>query len=173
MDSGPLWESARACQEVLADEPWKHYVGQYDTWPDCLGKSKADLPLLVQTAIDRGDATFMRLMARANIDPGDSGGEVAKRLSDAAKAKPAAPRITVSLEPPQVVIDGTALAVRQDGAAMVKILLDHRGDWVSSALAEAGIVRSDRVKRDLPQQVQAVIESARSKGHRIRLAEVA
>ncbi len=75
-------------------------------------------------------------------------------------------RLIVSLDPPQVTIDGTAYAVAPDGADFVKTLVDADGDWISST--DAGwLFRPDRVLKALPPAVQQLVEPRTGSGYRI------
>jgi hypothetical protein len=75
-------------------------------------------------------------------------------------------RMTVTLDPPQAVLDGKPFALTADGADFVKSLLDAKGDWLSSSNLP-NIPRPDRVRKALPRLVRELIESAPSKGFRI------
>jgi len=75
-------------------------------------------------------------------------------------------RIVVQLEPPQVTLDGTAHAVKPDGAMMVKSLVDADGDWLSGA--DIGLGRADRARNGLPDPIRNLIEASAAKGFRIR-----
>lgn len=68
IDSAPLWEYGRVCRELLANEPWKHYVGPYDTWPECLGDTRLTLPDDYRAAIRDGEGALMRLNVKLGIE---------------------------------------------------------------------------------------------------------
>ena len=80
-------------------------------------------------------------------------------------------RVVVTLDPPQVTLNGTAHAVKPDGALLVKELIDAQGDWKSSK--EIGIGRAHRARSGLPKQIRELIESATFKGYRIPLSALA
>jgi len=74
------------------------------------------------------------------------------------------PRLVVTLNPPQVTLDGRAHAVKPDGSLFVDALLKADGDWVTG---ETLGIRADRVKKDLPKEIRSMIESSPGKGSRI------
>lgn len=71
IDSTPLWEYGRVCRELLADKPWKYYVGPYDTWPECLGGMRLSLADDYRVAIRDGEGALMRLNVRLAIESDD------------------------------------------------------------------------------------------------------
>lgn len=81
IDSGPLWSAGTVCRALFADEPWKYYLDPDAFWPQCLGAAMATLPNDTQTVIRSGETTFMRLMAKADIDIKDGTGVVARWLA--------------------------------------------------------------------------------------------
>lgn len=83
-------------------------------------------------------------------------------------------RLTVSLDPPQAVLDGEPFALDEDQAAFVKEVLDAGGDWISgSQITKAReLPRPDRVRDSLPRQILELIESAKYKGYRLPLASL-
>jgi hypothetical protein len=76
----------------------------------------------------------------------------------------APPVLTVSLNPPQAVFKGNAIALKPDGATLLKALVDANGDWVAAHTLN---VRGDRVLSNLPPEFRALIESVAGKGYRI------
>ncbi len=83
IDSAPLWEYGRVCRELLADEPWKHYVGPYDVWPDCLGHTRMSLPDDYRNAIRAGEGALHRLNAKLAIESDDAAQTVGAMLRGA------------------------------------------------------------------------------------------
>ena len=80
------------------------------------------------------------------------------------KAIPPAPRLTVTLEPPQAVWDGMPYPLTPDGAVFLDELRKADGDWVSGAKLR---MRADRVRGSLPPVLQNLIEASPGKGSRI------
>jgi len=81
---------------------------------------------------------------------------------------PPIPRIVVSLDPPQVVLDGAAYALTPDGAAFLQTLVEANGDWVAGSSIPD--IRADRVKGRLPAPIRDLIEASTGKGYRLKLA---
>jgi hypothetical protein len=67
IDSGPLWEFSRLCREMVAN---CHQNGLHaNTWPECLGPLRDQLPARAAEAIRSGEAALMRLDARLGVEP--------------------------------------------------------------------------------------------------------
>ncbi len=117
LDSSPLHEAGRVCRELFSTpalyEPHRR-GGLYETWPDCLGPARYQLPPEMQEAIRTGEATFRRLAAVLEISPeGAAQGVEAKTLSEPAGSEPAGAE-----EPP---------AASQLSAKDLAVLLRKRG----------------------------------------------
>lgn len=90
---------------------------------------------------------------------------VPESLDDPAKRRSNGQRrLTVAIDPPQAVLDGTPYALTQDGATFVQALLNAEGDWVAGCKLD---MRADRVKKALPKPIRELIESSPGKGYRI------
>jgi len=87
LDPHPLYECARVVQEIYADEPEKFCTGPYDTWPECMGRSRYTLPVGQQDALRAGEAVFIRLAVRIGIADNEDMADVV------AKAKPSPPLV--------------------------------------------------------------------------------
>jgi len=83
VDSAPLWEYGRVCRELLANEPWKYYIGPYDTWPECLGDTRLSLPEDYRVAIRDGEGALMRLVAKLAIENDDAAQGIGAALRNA------------------------------------------------------------------------------------------
>jgi hypothetical protein len=90
-------------------------------------------------------------------------------------------RLTVTLKPPQAILDGCTFILEYDQAACLKMLLDDPGDWVSGpqikkkfeiSHPDFEISRADRVFPKLPEEIYKLIESGGTKGFRIPLASL-
>jgi len=81
------------------------------------------------------------------------------------------PRLSVNLDIPQAVLDGTPYSLRPDGATFVRKLLDAKGDWVSGT--KFPDMRADRVRKRLPRQILELIEAKTGAGFRITRAKLA
>lgn len=84
------------------------------------------------------------------------------------------PRLTVDLARSTVTLDGTSHDVRSESALRwLAVLAAHPGLWISGRHLEdhdeelAG-VRTDRLRRYLPEQILALIESDTGRGSRLR-----
>lgn len=87
---------------------------------------------------------------------------------------PGEPRLTVTLDPPQAVLDGNPYALSSDGAFYLDALLKAHGDWVSGVtIAETCPMRPDRVRKKLPKPIHELTESVPGKGHRIEREKLA
>jgi len=73
LDSSALWEEGRICRELFLSPDLHNpeFRGVYDTWPDCLGSARYQLPQGMQDAIQQGEATFMRLTTLVGMSPDD------------------------------------------------------------------------------------------------------
>ncbi|NQT13862.1 MAG: hypothetical protein HQ582_14000 [Planctomycetes bacterium] len=79
--------------------------------------------------------------------------------------QPDAP-LSVSLDPPQVTIDGHPYGLSDTQAAFVQQLLDA-GDWVSGKDIDLG-TRAGRIRKSLPGPVADIVESRDGVGFRVR-----
>jgi hypothetical protein len=82
------------------------------------------------------------------------------------------PRLKVSLDPAQAIVDGNPIALEPDQAEFVYALLDAKGDWMSGKQFP-NLPRADRVRDGLPKPVKDFVESAKFKGFRIALSKLA
>jgi len=73
-------------------------------------------------------------------------------------------RLSVTLDPPQAVLDGCAHAITLNGAILLDALLKAESDWVAGHTLE---MRADRVKRRLPKSLRELIKASPGKGYRI------
>lgn len=65
IDSGAIFESARICRELLAQDPQKWIQHDSANWPDCLGQERANLPHEYARWITAADIAIHRLDAGA------------------------------------------------------------------------------------------------------------
>lgn len=70
LDPHPLYECARVVQEMYADAPEKYYAGAYDTWPECMGAARYELPAGQRDALRAGEAVLVRLAVNMKLEPG-------------------------------------------------------------------------------------------------------
>lgn len=83
LDPAPLWECDRVIQEVYREDPTRVFQrGNYDTWPECMGKWRYDLPEGQQKALRDGEAAFIRLFAALDLvtNEGENGGTQAATI---------------------------------------------------------------------------------------------
>lgn len=72
IQSGPLWECAKVCQEIYASgDGWiEAPIGNTQfRWPDCIRHRLKDLSPRLAETIQRGEATFVSLSAKLAIKP--------------------------------------------------------------------------------------------------------
>lgn len=69
MDPHPLIECGRVVVEIYRDPGKLRCHGTYDTFPECMGSWRYELPADQQTAIREGAAAFDRLITDMNITP--------------------------------------------------------------------------------------------------------
>lgn len=89
INGGPLVEFGRICRELFEGDSSRYCLGDYDTWPDCLGSARAKLPNSYRTAIRRGEAALHRLNARLETDPEDPIVDLWKKMGGSAHANSA------------------------------------------------------------------------------------
>jgi len=97
-------------------------------------------------------------------------GLIWKRSTQPLAAK--GPKILVSTDPPQIVIDGQAIALDEQGAIYVAAVVSANGQWISgpdiakgNSLFDASKV--NRVWSGLPAPIQKLIEKQPGKGSRL------
>jgi hypothetical protein len=89
--------------------------------------------------------------------------------------QPAPPRLTVDLACKTIMLDGVTHDVSSDLALRwVKVLAEHRNEWISSPElkiydSELDGARPDRFKQFLPETIRSLIDANRKKGSRLRL----
>jgi hypothetical protein len=76
-------------------------------------------------------------------------------------------RFTVTLQPPQATLDGTAYSITPDAATFLDVLVRAKGEWVSGSTLPD--MRADRVRKHLPQPIQVLIEARTGVGFRLQL----
>ncbi len=74
----------------------------------------------------------------------------------------------VSFDPPQVVIHGTAYALKRLAATFFNALVTASGDWING---QEVVPQASRVVASMPDQVRKLVESAPGKGYRLRREE--
>ncbi len=122
LDPHPLYECTRVVQEIYADEPERFYIGPYDTWPECMGRSRYTLPAGQQDALRAGEAVFIRLAVRIGVAQDEDMAEVA------AKAKPSLPSAEERCVPMSLAEIARRYMDDQDARSdKVKPLLEERG----------------------------------------------
>jgi hypothetical protein len=93
----------------------------------------------------------------------------------AADGEPPSPRIAVDLACRTVTLNGTPHDVSSANACRwVAVLAEHLGEWISSTELEGYdnelvAVRTDKLRKHLPKNVDDLIESDTGKGSRLRL----
>jgi hypothetical protein len=89
-------------------------------------------------------------------------------------AESAPPRLSVDVSRRTITFDGASNEVPSVSALRwVKVLAEHRGEWISGSELEEydpelDGVRTDRLRKRLPESIRTVIDSDRGKGSRIR-----
>jgi len=83
LDPHALYECGNVIQELYARDPWRHYGGPYDFWPECMGAARYELPAGQQHAIRAGEATFVRLAVKLSIAKTEDTAAVAEAVKEA------------------------------------------------------------------------------------------
>lgn len=80
LDPHALYECGRATEEVYRADPDKLYRrGAYDTWPECMGPWRYELPDGQQAALRNGEAAFVRLAVALDIEEARGGATTGMR----------------------------------------------------------------------------------------------
>lgn len=75
------------------------------------------------------------------------------------------PHIAVSLNPPQVTIDGKAYALNRNAAKLLQAIVDADGEWVAASACDA---QAARTINGMPPEVRRLIESKPGAGTRLK-----
>lgn len=95
MDPHPLLECGRVVTEIYRDsDKLYHRRGIYDTWPECMGPWRYELPADQQAAIREGKAAFDRLVIDLDITPAPPAALKGKSQSAGTRRKPGRPSDT-------------------------------------------------------------------------------
>jgi hypothetical protein len=69
LDPHALYECGRVVEEIYRAAPERIYQrGTYDTWPECMGPWRYELPEGQQAALRNGEAVFVRLAVHLGIE---------------------------------------------------------------------------------------------------------
>ena len=95
---------------------------------------------------------------------------------DNQKKKPKKRKLTVSVEKQSAILDGKEYDLKSAQVARwIKVLVDHEGEWISSPRLkdydfELDEARTDRLKKNIPDEIRSLIESTPQRGSRLKLA---
>ena len=151
-----------------AQDAWRNAWRVFDHLGIVDRPDRGDDPKTAEAAERKLSEMILWLRTAATTDSAINAAGVEARVKlDIARdpqAPAATPRLTVVLQPPQAVLDGTAFALKPDGAVLIDALLKANGDWIAGRKLD---MRADRVRNNLPQELRDLVESSPGKGFRI------
>ena len=118
---------------------------------------------LVEVAWEDVRPMLMRPRMKVDLAIAFAEKEATRAIAAYAITQKPRPRITVSVDPPQVVIDGAAYAIKPKMAEFFEAMVVASGDYVS--MSSHGIRSRDT--ESLPKEVQAIIDTQPGSGSRI------